>query len=159
MLPRSAGGFRTRCALVLLLALAACGERAASPLGRDTGELVTLHVGHQRVLAEVAATPAARRRGLMHRDHLPDDHGMLFVFADEQPRSFWMKDTTIPLSIAFARADGTILRILDMEPRSERTVTSVVPARYALEMNRGWFARHGILAGDVIRDLPHLEVE
>jgi len=159
VLGRRVRGWHVRCALVLLLASAACGERATAPAERGTATLVTLRVGHQRVRAEVAATRAARQRGLMHRDHLPDDGGMLFVFADERPRSFWMKDTSIPLSIAFARSDGTILRIADMEPRSERAVPSIAPARYALEMNRGWFARHGIVEGDVIRDLPRLEVE
>jgi uncharacterized protein len=156
---RRACGRRARFALVLLLALAACDEGGGSAMDRDTAKLFTLRVGYQRVRVEVAATHASRQRGLMHRGRLPDDRGMLFVFADERPRSFWMKDTPIPLSIAFARADGTILRIVEMEPLSERAVSSVAPARYALEMNRGWFTRHGILEGDVIRDLPRLEAE
>lgn len=159
MLGSWARGWRARGALALLLAFAACGEPTASPGDGDAAQLVTLRVGHQRALVEVAATQAARQRGLMYREHLPDDHGMLFIFVDERPRSFWMKDTEIPLSIAFARTDGTILRIADMEPRSEQVVSSIAPARYALEMNRGWFARHGILEGDVIREIPRLEAE
>jgi len=79
---------------------------------------------------------------------------MLFIFSDDEPRSFWMKNTPIPLSIAFARADGTIVRIAEMDALTERPTSSGSPARYALEMNRGWFARHGILTGDRIRHIP-----
>lgn len=84
---------------------------------------------------------------------------MLFIFPDEWMLSFWMKNTGLPLSIAFARRDGTIVSIEDLEPYSERPVSSRLPARYALEMSRGWFARHGVLEGDVLRQLPNIDVE
>jgi len=121
--------------------------------------VASILVGHQTVTAEIAATPNARRRGLMFRESLPENHGMLFIFPDEQPRSFWMKDTGLPLSIAFARRDGTIVGIADLEPYSKRAVSSRLPARYALEMSRGWFARHGVLEGDALRRLPSAAVE
>jgi uncharacterized membrane protein (UPF0127 family) len=113
-----------------------------------------LVVGNQRVSAEIADDPDERRRGLMHRESLPEDHGMLFVFPEERILTFWMKDTPLPLSIAFADAGGRIVRIADLEPGSRETVTSGVPARYALEMNRGWFERKGVFPGDVIAGIP-----
>ena len=77
----------------------------------------------------------------MFREELPEDRGMLFVFPDERVLEFWMRNTEIPLSIAFADASGRIVRIADMEPLSDAPVSSGAPARYALEVNRGWFAR------------------
>jgi uncharacterized membrane protein (UPF0127 family) len=85
---------------------------------------------------------------------MPDDHGMLFVFPEEQVLSFWMRNTTLPLSIAYANAEGVIVRIADLEPLDERSVTSMGPARYALEMNRGWFRAHEIGVGDRIEGPP-----
>jgi hypothetical protein len=108
---------------------------------------------------ELAATPAQRGRGLMFRKELPDERGMLFVFPDERVLEFWMRNTSIPLSIAFADASGQIVRIADLEPFSERPVSSGALARYALEVNRGWFEKRGIQSGDAIRGIPALRVE
>ena len=149
----------SRALAILLLAPLGCGNGSDASDGRPPLSVASILVGHQRVTVEVAATPSARRRGLMHRESLPDDRGMLFIFPEEKLLTFWMKDTRIPLSIAFAREDGTIVRIADLEPRSERPVSSRSPARYALEMNRGWFARHGVLEGDAIRHIPRPETE
>ena len=99
-------------------------------------------------------TPDTRARGLMHRDAMDPDHGMLFVYPDEAPRGFWMKDTRLPLSIAFADHTGKIVKISDMQPFSLERVPSLYPAMYALEMNQGWFAEHGVEKGDLITDLP-----
>ncbi|MGH0028998.1 MAG: DUF192 domain-containing protein [Myxococcota bacterium] len=118
-----------------------------------------LVVGNERITAEIAATAADRRQGLMHRESLPQDHGMLFVFPEEKVLSFWMKDTPLPLSIAFADAGGRILRIAPLEPGSLEPVTSGAPARYALEMNRGWFERNGVFPGDTIGDIPRVTPE
>lgn len=117
-------------------------------------EVQPLVVGNERITAELAWTPEDRRRGLMHRESMPEDHGMLFIFPEEKMLSFWMKNTPLPLSIAFADAGGRIVSIADLEPNSETVVSSRKPASYALEMNRGWFARHGVLTGDSIGRIP-----
>jgi uncharacterized membrane protein (UPF0127 family) len=148
-----------RVLAIALLAPLGCGNGGDASDGRVPLSVASILVGHQRVTVEVAATPSARRRGLMHRDSLPDDRGMLFIFPREKLLTFWMKDTHIPLSIAFARTDGTIVHIADLEPHSERPVSSRSPARYALEMNRGWFLRHGVLEGDAIRRIPRPGIE
>jgi uncharacterized membrane protein (UPF0127 family) len=149
----------SRALAILLLAFFGCGNGSDASDGRAPLSVTSILVGHQRVTVEVAATPSARRRGLMHRESLPADRGMLFIFPEEKLLTFWMKDTHIPLSIAFAREDGTIVRIADLEPLSERPVSSRSPARYALEMNRGWFARHAVLEGDAIRRIPRQKAE
>jgi uncharacterized membrane protein (UPF0127 family) len=133
----------------------ACG--ASVPGARLPVE--TLVVGNSRITAEIAATPEDRRQGLMHRESMPEDHGMLFVFPEEKVLGFWMKDTPLPLSIAFADSGGRIVHVTDMEPGSLARVSSQVPALYALEMNRGWFERHGVFRGDRIAGIPKLEVE
>jgi uncharacterized membrane protein (UPF0127 family) len=110
---------------------------------------ITDHGGNREELTvELARTPAERSRGLMSREELPEDHGMLFVFPEDTTTSFWMKDTVIPLSIAFIAADGGILDIQDMEPFSTELHQPPEPYRYALEVNQGWFARRGLEKGD-----------
>jgi hypothetical protein len=83
----------------------------------------------------------------MFREEMPPDGGMLFVFPAEQPRSFWMKDTPLPLSIAFLDAERRIINIVDMQPFDETSHASAGPAKYALEVHQGWFAERGIEAG------------
>lgn len=149
-----------RCALLVcaLLLGSACGEHspAADPSRLPQAQI---RVGNAGAQVEIAATPAVRKRGLMYREELVADHGMLFIFPDERLRAFWMRNTRIPLSIAYADSGGRIVQIADMEPFSDGSVPSVAPARYALEMNRGWFARHGVRVGDTIRRIPSVEVE
>ena len=113
-----------------------------------------LSIGEHRVTAEIAATPEQRSVGLMHRFSLKPDHGMLFVFDRAEPQGFWMKNTFIPLSIAFIAADGRIVNIEDMKPQSEETHWSKGPALYALEMRKGWFAERGIGPGAMVRGIP-----
>ncbi len=125
-----------------LLVLVACGG------ANDDSDLYPLSVGDHTFYVEIAETPDERARGLMHRDSLPDDHGMLFVFDRDQQLSFWMKDTSIPLSIAYIARDGTIREIYDMEPFSLEPVRSTRSVRYALEVNRGAFEEAGIDIGD-----------
>jgi uncharacterized membrane protein (UPF0127 family) len=114
---------------------------------------VDLAVSGHRAVAEVAATDDARTTGLMNRFSLAPDHGMLFVFDAPQPLAFWMHNTYVPLSIAFIGADGRILNIEDMAPRTENTHQSNGVALYALEMKKGWFADRGIKAGDRVTGL------
>jgi uncharacterized protein len=115
---------------------------------------VTLAMGAQKVVAEVAVTAAEQEVGLMNRFSLKPDHGMLFVYERPQALAFWMRNTYIPLSIAFIDADGRILNIEDMQPQTEDSHWSKGPAQYALEMKKGWFAERGITAGAMVRDLP-----
>lgn len=109
---------------------------------------VRIRVGGIPVTVEVAETEAARQRGLMYRDTLPEDHGMLFVYEAERNLSFWMRNTRIPLDIAFIDRAGRIVDIQQMEAMSEETHTSRAPAMYALEMRLGWFEERGIRVGD-----------
>ena len=116
-------------------------------------EEVILKIGPQTVRAEIANTEQSRERGLMRRDHLCDDCGMLFVFEKADRYSFWMKNTPLPLSIAFIAADGSIINIDEMLPDTTNTHDSQGPALYALEMNSGWFAKNRILAADKVQGL------
>jgi len=117
---------------------------------RGTAETVTLQVGRGTIIAEVADTEAERAKGLMHRRELRENRGMLFVYRRDQKLSFWMKDTTIPLSIAFIAADGTVREIHDMKPLSLRPVESRFSVRYALEVRQGTFERFNVRPGDRI---------
>jgi hypothetical protein len=136
--------------LPLLLAVAAfAGGASAAEL-----PTVPLTIGTHRLIAEVASTPDQRGVGLMNRFSLKPDHGMLFVFERTEPLGFWMKNTFIPLSIAFLAPDGRIVNIEDMKPQSEETHWSKGPARYALEMRKGWFAERGIGPGAVVKGIP-----
>lgn len=108
-------------------------------------------IGTDTVIAEVADTPAARERGLMFRTELEDGRGMLFVFEDEQPRGFWMRDTYIALDIAYLDRTQRIIDIQQMEPHVEELYESAAPAMFALEVPQGWFEAHGIQVGDQAR--------
>jgi uncharacterized protein len=111
---------------------------------RENGQPVEITV-------ELARTDEERSRGLMYRESLPDGEGMLFVFDRDQPLSFWMKNTLIPLSIAFIASNGHIVEIKDMKPRDLTSVRSSIPVRYALEAPQGWFQRVNVRHGDVVK--------
>jgi uncharacterized membrane protein (UPF0127 family) len=118
--------------------------------------LLELTIGFHRVEAEVAATNPARMQGLMHRRAMPVQHGMLFVFPQHARHCMWMKNTFLPLSVAFLDEDGRILNIEDMQPQTEDNHCAVRPARYALEMNLGWFAQRGLKAGDAVAGIERV---
>jgi uncharacterized protein len=121
---------------------------------------VTLSVGEKVVTAEVADEPAERATGLMFRKDLEPDRGMLFVMREPERAAFWMKNTTLPLSVAYINQSGTILEIHDLDPLNEKPVPSAFPnIAYALEMEQGWFAKNRVLAGDRVRGLPPLAAE
>lgn len=105
------------------------------------------------IRAEVADDLPSRSQGLMHRRSLPPNGGMVFLFDEDAIHCMWMKNTLIPLSVAFIDARGTIINIADMKPHSEESHCAARPARYALEMTRGWFAQRGIRAGARLRGL------
>lgn len=101
-----------------------------------------------QITIEVANNHQLRRKGLMFRKHLPKNSGMIFVFSQEQNLSFWMKNTSIPLCIAYISSSGKINEIHDMKPLDiSQTYPSRYPAKYALEMNRGWFKNNNITRG------------
>lgn len=133
-----------RFSVVLLLSLC-CGAVGAQPL-----PMLELTAGFHRIEAEVAADNAARMQGLMQRKSLAAQRGMLFVFDRDARHCMWMKNTFLPLSVAFLDASGTIINIADMQPQTEDNHCAAQPARYALEMNIGWFARRGIGPGERI---------
>jgi uncharacterized membrane protein (UPF0127 family) len=164
--------FATIVALVLALAIACSGDDGNAPIDSPTstrnqtpnpsvtetppplptdtlvftngaGESVELSV-------EIADEPSERAQGLMFRKQLPDDGGMLFLYDEDHIGAFWMKDTLIPLSIAFVTADGTIIDIQDMEPLAEDLHRPPDVYRNAIEANQGWFDRHGIAVGDTV---------
>ena len=138
--------------LSLVLLVQGCADSVSPPEGGLP--IAKIRVGNHEISVEVAADRETRNRGLMFRESMPADHGMLFVFPSERRLGFWMKNTSLPLTIAYADRSGRIVRIADLTPHDERPVSSVEPALYALEMNRGWFKKHGVLVGHQLRKLP-----
>jgi uncharacterized membrane protein (UPF0127 family) len=106
--------------------------------------------GRPRLALELATTPEQHERGLMFRESMPADHGMLFVFDRQSNAAFWMRNTLIPLSVAYIDADGTILDIQDMQPQTDDSHPPARPYWYALEVNQGWYANNGVGVGDVL---------
>ena len=141
------------------LAAAALVLFSALPVAAAELPTVPLTIGTHKLVAEVVTTVEQRATGLMNRFSLKPDHGMLFVFGRPAPQGFWMKNTYIPLSIAFLDADGRILNIEDMRPQSEETHWSKGPALYAVEMKKGWFAERGIGPGAVVAGMPRVKAD
>jgi len=110
----------------------------------------TLNINNIPIKVKMAHTGREQQRGLMFVNSLPQDEGMLFCYPKSQPMSFWMKNVKIPLSIAFINKNGKIISIRDMSPGSSESVKSPIPCRWALEMNQGWFDKHGIKAGATV---------
>ncbi len=147
-------GWRRRIAIGALLVLVAAGAQAQ---GRSNPPLPVQRItaGMHVIQAEVADNPGERSIGLMNRDSLAPNAGMLFVFEEAGVHCFWMRNTRIPLSIAFIDDDGAIVNIEDMEPFDESgNHCPAKPVRFALEMAQGWFARRGIDAGARLRAGP-----
>jgi uncharacterized membrane protein (UPF0127 family) len=111
----------------------------------------TVSVEGYNVDCEIADTDASRMRGLMHREELPQGEGMLFMFPWPDQQSFWMRDTHIPLDVAFADMRGKILNIETGTPLSERRMISQGPAMYVLEVPKGWFAFRGLEPGSILK--------
>jgi hypothetical protein len=132
---------------LLCLSLPAAGEP----------EIVELRLGGQLIRAEIPNTQESRVQGLMHRKTLCENCGMLFVFPQAGRHGFWMKNTLIPLSIAFLSSNGSILRIADMQPGSEEMHEGPEGTLYALEMRAGWFALKGIGVRAALHDMKMVE--
>ena len=130
---------------------------AMSARAQDTPQklpTVTLSAGMHLIQAELAQTSEQRSIGLMHRPKMGANEGMLFVFESASEQCFWMKNTLLPLSIAFLADDGQVVNIEDMVPQTLNGHCSRRPVRYALEMNQGWFAKRGIKAGSRLQGGP-----
>ena len=126
----------------------------ASSVAQATDKTVSLSIKSFRVQAEVADRPASRARGLMYRESLTDNHGMLFVFDAPSRQCMWMKNTPLPLSVAFIRADGRIANIAQMQPQTETIHCASEDVLYALEMAQGWFWARAIKPGNLVQGLP-----
>ncbi len=113
-----------------------------------------LTAGIHVIQAEIAKEPAQQMVGMMFRREMGANEGMLFVNDEAGVRCFWMRNTLIPLSIAFIADDGSIVNIADMAPQSEQSHCSARPVRFALEMRQGWFAKHGLKAGFQLNGAP-----
>ena len=135
-------------AVLAVVAAALCAAFAGEAPAAPNLPTSALSINGHKIVAEVASTPDTRATGLMNRFSLKPDTGMLFVFERPEPLAFWMKNTYVPLSIAFLDADGRILNIEDMAPQTENSHWSKGPGLYALEMRKGWFAERGIKPGD-----------
>ncbi|MFZ9153129.1 MAG: DUF192 domain-containing protein [Polynucleobacter sp.] len=116
--------------------------------------IIELKAGMYRIEAELADTPAARQTGLMYRTFMPTNTGMLFVFPEKAIHCFWMRNTKLPLTIAFIDDDGKIVNLSDMEPETQNNHCPRGPVRFALEMNQKWFAQRALGPGTVITGLP-----
>ncbi len=141
---RLAAAGRTRF-FALAVAVVAAAPAGAQP--QPTLPRVQLQAGIHLIKAEVAADFATRAKGLMFRERLGPGEGMLFVFQDKSPQCFWMRNTLIPLSIAFIDDDGTVVNVEDMKPKTEDSHCAARPVRYALEMEQGWFGKRGVGPG------------
>ena len=135
--------------LLLMLFAAPCFAQALGEL-----PTVQLNAGMYLIRAEVAADIPTRARGLMFRREMPSNAGMLFIFDEPGSQCMWMKNTLIPLSVAFLDDEGRIINIEDMAPQTEDSHCAREPARYALEMNHGWFAARGIKPGTRLGGIP-----
>jgi len=137
--------------LLIALSLAAAPAFAQQP---QQLPVVQLNAGMHLIHTEVAADYGSRMTGLMYRATMPSNAGMLFIFDDAQAQCMWMKNTLLPLSVAFIDDKGTIINVEDMAPQTEDSHCAKRPSRYALEMNRGWFAARGIKPGTRIGGIP-----
>ena len=136
------------------IAALCCAALASAQDGPQKLAQVRLNAGIHNINAELASTPQQREIGLMFRTAMPANDGMLFVFEQPGQQCFWMRNTLIPLSIAFLGDDGSVVNIDDMKPQTLDSHCSAKPVRFVLEMNEGWFAKRGIKAGSRLRGGP-----
>jgi len=149
-LPRASRPWRSAVLLAALLALPSARVAAAQV---NTLPVVELTAGIHLIHAELADNEGARELGLMYRDTLAPNHGMLFIFDETATHCMWMRNTWLPLSVAFIDNDGTIVNIEEMKARTDDTHCARHGVHYALEMAAGWYKAHGLSAGSVVRGL------
>jgi uncharacterized protein len=126
----------------------------AAPALAQRLPVVQLSAGIHLIRAEVVADDGARAQGLMHRKHLAPNAGMLFIFDEHAIHCMWMRNTLIPLSVAYLDDRGAIVNIEDMEPQTDASHCAAQPVKYALEMNRGWSAARGLMPGSRLGGIP-----
>lgn len=145
-----------RAIAALALALTLAGNASAQQITTPLPPLPTVRIdaGMYLIQAELAHTAETLQRGLMFRRDMPPNQGMLFVFPSTGTQCMWMRNTLLPLSVAFVADDGTIVNVEDMAPQTEVSHCSAKPVRYALEMNQGWFAKRGLGAGTRLGGIP-----
>lgn len=143
---------KTRSKTILIGLVLAIASAAGFYLTTSTGgpHVVDIRVGDCVIKIEIADTPQLREKGLSGRKTLKAGHGMLFVYELPNRANFWMKDTSIPLSIAFISTEGIILQIEQMTPFDLNLTSSRYPAKFALEVNQGFFQENGITVGDIV---------
>ena len=139
--------------LFCIVAFAAIASSANAQLNIGL-RTIQMKVGIYSIQAEVADSPDLREVGLMNRTSLPTNSGMLFIFEQKAGNCFWMKNTKLPLSIAFIADDGKIVNIEEMQADTTYIHCPKAPIRYALEMNKGWFSERVIVPGNTIQGLP-----
>ena len=143
-----------RSTIALAFSLLIVGTAIKAQEAPQKLQTTALNAGMHLIQAELAQTPEQRGIGLMHRPKMGVNEGMLFVFESAAQQCFWMKNTLLPLSIAFLGDDGSVVNIEDMAPQTLNGHCSKRPVRYALEMNRGWFEKRGIKAGSRLQGGP-----
>ncbi len=140
------------------VALLGLGLGGIMPVSAQDGpqhlQTVTLGAGILNIKAEVAQTPREHEIGLMYRTSMGANEGMIFAFERAGQQCFWMKNTLIPLAVAFVADDGTVVNVDEMKAQTLDSHCSTRPVRFVLEMNTGWFKRHGIKAGDKLAGAP-----
>jgi hypothetical protein len=143
--PRPLSGGLRRITFILIFLL------SASIVQSQNLPKIPLYINNKEIRVEVAKTPEERAKGLMGRKQLGQDEGMLFIFEKEDYHGFWMKNTLIPLTIAFMDREGRIVKITDMKPLTLDSHDPPKPILYALEMKKDWFSTTGIKVGDIVR--------
>ena len=144
---------RTFHSIASLLLASLTASAVAQGVAQDL-PAIALQAGMHNIRAAVAQTPEQRQTGLMFRREMAQHEGMLFVFEQASAQCFWMKNTLLPMSIAFLADDGSVVNIADMKPQALDSHCSAQPVRYVLEMNQGWFAKRGIKPGSKITGKP-----
>ena len=139
--------------IIILLFFALCGCAKSDESGAE--KLHTLTINSAKLKVEIARTPQEKMQGLMFRKSLPEAQGMLFIYEDSDIRSFWMKNTYIPLSLAYIDENCQILQLVDMKPLEEKSYLSAKPAQFVLEVNQGWFEKNNVKVGDTVKNIPH----
>jgi len=144
----------SRTAVIALLLAAATSGAAAQDGPQPRLQTIDLTAGMHVIKTELALTMAQQMTGMTARTEMGINEGMLFVYDQPDKRCFWMRNTLVPLSIAFLADDGSIVNIADMKPKSEQSHCSAQPVRYALEMRQGWFDKRGLKPGFKLRGQP-----
>ena len=152
--PIQSSNNRVLAALLLAMICALAGGCEQSPAGM---KVVTMRLGKRDFHLEVAVTSDQQETGLMKRDSMPEDHGMIFVFKDVEVRKFWMKDTRFPLDIIFLDQGGKVVSVRRLKAYDRETTSSIFPARYAIELNAGAADAAGLKSGDLLTVPPEAD--